>query len=125
VAPTIRNFIEGSTLRCIARRCGNNTGNGTVVKTSRCGRSGGQKEQIGPAAPPLAGIFRTYNLFEFKNPDERLDPNDYDKGMAIARLYKVIEHRKMLTLEEITMTFETKITGLDKDDIIKLKNEMN
>jgi hypothetical protein len=54
---------------------------------------------------PLAGIFRTYNLFEFKNPDDRLDPNDYDKGMAIARLYKVIEHGKMLTLDEITMTF--------------------
>ena len=54
---------------------------------------------------PLADIFRTYNLFEFKNPDDRLESNDYDKGMAIARLYKVIKHEKMLTLDEITMTF--------------------
>jgi len=54
---------------------------------------------------PLADIFRTYNLFEFKNPDDRLDSNDYDKAMAIARLYKVIKHGKMLTLDEITMTF--------------------
>ena len=54
---------------------------------------------------PLADIFRTYNLFEFKSPDDYLEPNDFDKGMAIARLYKVIEHEKMHNLDQITVTF--------------------
>ena len=54
---------------------------------------------------PVADIFRTYNLFEFKSPGDRLEPNDYDKGMAVLRLYKAIEHKKMLTLDSFTLTF--------------------
>ena len=57
---------------------------------------------------PLAGIFRTYNLFEFKSPGDHLGPNDFDKGMAIAYLYKAIEHRKALTLESFTVTFASR-----------------
>ena len=42
---------------------------------------------------PLADIFRTYNLFEFKNPDDRLDSNDYDKAMAIARFCPILDRQ--------------------------------
>ena len=31
---------------------------------------------------PLARIFKAFNLFEFKSPDDRLEPNDFDMGLA-------------------------------------------
>ena len=34
---------------------------------------------------PIAGIFRKYNLFEFKSPLDYLAANDFDKGLALAR----------------------------------------
>jgi len=64
-----------------------------------------KKSQMAQLRHPMTGIFKTYNLFEFKSPDDNLDLNDYDKGIAIARLYKVIKHPKMHTLNDITLTF--------------------
>jgi hypothetical protein len=34
-----------------------------------------------------------------------LEPNNFDKGMAIARLFKVIEHKDLFTLDQIAITF--------------------
>ncbi len=54
---------------------------------------------------PVADIFRQYNLFEYKSPRDYLEPNDYDKGLALALLYKVLEHPGMELLEHLTLTF--------------------
>lgn len=37
---------------------------------------------------PIAWFFRRYNLFEYKSPRDYLEPNDYDKGLAVTFLYK-------------------------------------
>ena len=67
-----------------------------------------KKSETARLSHPLTNIFKKYNLFEFKSPDDRLEPNDYDKGMAIAILYKAIEHKEMLKLDQITVTFVSK-----------------
>ncbi len=54
---------------------------------------------------PVADIFRQHNLFEYKSPQDYLEPNDYDKGMALALLYKVLEHPGMELLDHLTLTF--------------------
>lgn len=53
----------------------------------------------------MTKIFRLYNVFEYKNPLDRLEPNDYDKGLVVARLYKAIKHPTLLTLDDFTVTF--------------------
>lgn len=55
-------------------------------------------------AHPVARVFRRYNLFEFKSPVDYLEANDFDKGLALARLYKVIEHPGALVLDDFTLT---------------------
>lgn len=78
---------------------------------------------------PIADIFKTYNLFEFKSPEDYLEPNDFDKGMAIALLYKVIEHGKMLALENFTVTFVSRrhprsmLDMLRKRGLVVLENK--
>ncbi|WP_258358809.1 hypothetical protein [Moorella sulfitireducens (nom. illeg.)] len=53
---------------------------------------------------PVARVFRRYNLFEFKSPVDYLEANDFDKGLALVRLYKVIEHPEALLLDDFTLT---------------------
>ncbi|MTI83614.1 MAG: hypothetical protein FH756_06850 [Firmicutes bacterium] len=78
---------------------------------------------------PVADIFRKYNLFEFKSPDDYLEPNDYDKGLAIARLYKVLEHPKMNNLDQLTLTFVSSrhpraMLNMIKDRGVKVLKDM-
>ena len=54
---------------------------------------------------PMASIFRRYNVFEFKSPEDYLAANDYYIGMAKTLLYKALEHKGMLNLNEFTLTF--------------------
>ncbi|WP_338824197.1 hypothetical protein MHOCP_23190 [Moorella humiferrea] len=55
-------------------------------------------------AHPVARVFRKFNLFEFKSPIDYLEANDFDKGLTLARLYKVIEHPEALLLDDFTLT---------------------
>lgn len=64
-----------------------------------------RKKETAQLRHPVADIFRKYNLFEFKSPGDYLEPNDYDKGLALSLLYKVLEHPRMFKLDELTLTF--------------------
>gem|GEM_PF-247319 len=64
-----------------------------------------KKKETARLRHPVANIFRQYNLFEYKSPQDYLEPNDYDKGMALTLLYKVIEHPGMELLNRLTLTF--------------------
>lgn len=54
---------------------------------------------------PMAAIFRRYNLIEYKSPVDYLEANDFDKGMALAFLYKALRLPKLQTLDEFTFTY--------------------
>ena len=43
-----------------------------------------KKSETARLSHPLTNIFKKYNLFEFKSPDDRLEPNDYDKGAGLS-----------------------------------------
>jgi len=64
-----------------------------------------KKKETARLRHPVANIFRQYNLFEYKSPQDYLEPNDYDKGLALTLLYKVLEHPDMNTLDRLTLTF--------------------
>jgi len=64
-----------------------------------------KKKETALLRHPVANIFRQYNLFEYKSPQDYLESNDYDKGLALALLYKVLEHPDMNTLDRLTLTF--------------------
>jgi hypothetical protein len=63
-----------------------------------------KKHEEAVLSHPIARIFRKYNLFEFKSPLDYLAANDFDKGLALARLYKAIEHTGERTLDKFTIT---------------------
>ena len=80
-----------------------------------------KKSETARLSHPLTGIFKKYNLFEFKSPDDRLEPNDYFKGIAIALLYKVIEHPKILGMNQITVTFASRKHPKSMLEMLKLR----
>ena len=52
----------------------------------------------------IGKLFRTYNLVEYKSPDDELNFNTVLKGIAYAYLYKIGENkREEILLEEITL----------------------
>ena len=52
----------------------------------------------------IAAIFRKYNLFEFKSPDDTLTVNDYYNALSYALQYKSTEKNK-ISISELTLTF--------------------
>jgi hypothetical protein len=64
-----------------------------------------KKNEGAKLAHPIARIFRRYNLIEYKSPADYLDANDFDKGLALAFLYKALRHPQLATLDEFTFTY--------------------
>lgn len=54
----------------------------------------------------IGSLFRTYNLIEYKSPEDELNFNTVLKGVACAYLYKISEKKtNEILLEEITLSF--------------------
>ena len=83
-----------------------------------------KKDKDARLSHPMAGVFRRYNVFEFKGPEDYLAPNDYYKGMALALLYKALKHEGLLTLDDFTITFVSKRHPREFLKMVRLRKDL-